>query len=452
MMNGASVQTISIAGEGGSLYQVEVGATFLTGIEVDVAAALVDPSEVGPSVRLEQSMSIPFKARRAVLKRDDGRFYAINGSEHGTEIVPRTLASVDPKWVLENCDHAVAPVGWILDAAECDIHDFGVAMIILSWQPAEFGTIDVSELDGLLQELNLASQKAVASLPRQITTACQAALSEDPARLDLALARGLDLEEIAVLPPAGEILWLWHMVLVAAPKGDQVAVARNLSAIVCPNDYEILAHRDHALAAGVHASVACSVQGREGDAYFLIKAPRLLDAWWTLFWRLDRILLALQLRLESSIDAHAPEELRKRAAILSEVSSRVNLLRSRLDSFLVSSGARDIAAWDVLGKAWDMPYRVGVVDKKMTLLSNAYRDAVAQITNARISRVNFMIYVFTAFSLVASVVAVAQFAQGGVDQGLVVRLIILFASVAAALAAVILSVRTSRMAKSRTTG
>lgn len=351
---------------------------------------------------------------------------------------------------MKNCDHAAAPAGWILDSAECDIHDFGVAIIILSWLPVKPKTVEASELDELLQELNLASQKTLGDLPRQVTRACQEALSGHPARLDI--ARGLDLDEVAVLPPVGDVLWLWHILLVITPKGDQSSVARNLAKIVCPNDYEVLEHRDHCLAAGVYASVDCSAQGREDDARFLVKAPRLQDPWWTLFWRLDRVLLALQLRLESSIDAHSPEELRKRAAILSEVSARVNLLRSRLDSFLVSTGARDIAAWDTLGEAWDMPYRVGVVDKKIALLSDAYRDAVAQITNARASRVNFMIYVFTAFSLAASVVAVAQFAQGDVDHRVFVRLAILFVSVAAALTAVILSIHTSRSTKSRSRG
>lgn len=444
------MQKITVSEGGGSIYQVEVGATFLTGVEVDVAAALADHNKTGPGVGLEQCRSIPFKAGRAILKRDDGSFYAVNGPDHGTEVIPRTLAAVDPKWVLKNCDHAATPAGWVLNSAECDIHDFGVAIIILSWHPTEFRTVDISEIDELLQELNMASQKTLGNLPRKITLACQEALAGHPARLDI--AHGLDLEEVAVLPPVGDVLWLWHMIMATSPKGDQFSVARNLATIVCPNDYKVLEHRDHCLAAGVYASVTCSSQGREDDARFLAKAPRLQDPWWTLFWRLDRALLALQLRLESSIDAHSPEELQKRAAILSEVSARVNLLRSRLDSFLVSKGARDIAAWNILGEAWDMPYRVGVVDKKMALLSDAFKDAVAQITNARISRVNFMIYVFTAFSLVASVVAVAQFAQGNVDDRIVVRLTILLVSVAAALAAVILSVHTSRSAKSRRRG
>jgi hypothetical protein len=319
-------------------------------------------------------------------------------------------------------------------------------MIVLNWVPVVDGVSSPEGLESVLDELNVASCKAVIDLARKIAVTCDVTLRDDPARLDL--AHGLDVSNVAVLPPVGDVLWLWHMLLVSTSEKDHSRLARHLASVVCPNDSKLLEHRDHTLAAGVHASVACSLQGREGDARFLAKAPRLQDPWWTLFWRLDRVLLSLQLRLESSLDAHSPGELRKRADILFDVSSRVNLLRSRLDSFLVSSGARDIAAWQVLGDAWDLPYRVEVVDKKMVLLRQAYSEAVTQISSGRTARVNFMIYVFTAFSLVASVVAVVQFAQGAVDNRFLVRLTVVLFSVVAALLAVMLSVRTTRIRRS----
>jgi hypothetical protein len=438
---------LSIRDLGGVVYGVEVGATFLTGVEVDVAASLVSPDEEGAGARLERSTSVPFRASRATLRRSDGSFYAVNSSEHGTEVIPPTLATVDSEWVLANCDRDATPDGWRLRAAACDIHDFGVGMIVLDWKPAVETSARPEDLAEILDKLSLASHEAVADLAHQIATTCRATLADDPARLNL--ARGLDLESVAVLPPIGDILWLWHVVLVSSSESNHSGLTCRLASVVCPNDYKLLKYRDHTLAAGVHVSVACSVRGRENDARFLARAPRLQDPWWTLFWRLDRVLLSLQLRLEASLDAHAPSELRKRAEILYEVSSRVSLLRSRLDSFLVSSGARDVAAWQVLGEAWDLPYRIDVVDKKMSLLRRAYSEAVIQISSSRAARVNFMIYVFTAFSLVASVVAVVQFTQGAVDERVVVRLVVVILSVMVALLAVLLSVRTTRAKRTR---
>ncbi len=275
-----------------------------------------------------------------------------------------------------------------------------------------------------------------------MTRACAVALHEDPARLDL--SHGLDLESVAVLPPVGEVLWLWHALRFTSAAADHEAVARSVASVVCPNDFEVLRLRDHTFAAGVHASVVCSTQEQWQDGEFLARAPRRQDAWWTLFWRLDRVLLALQLRLEANLETQALAELQTRADVLHDVSTRVSLLRSRLDSLNVASGARDISAWHVLGDAWDLPYRIAAVDQKLTLLTRAYADVLAQISNGRAARVNFMIYVFTAFSLVASVVAVAQFAQGSADTGAVVRLATIVGSLVAALAAVLLSVRTTQ--------
>jgi hypothetical protein len=430
-----------------ALYRVDIGATFLTGVEVDIASSLANSTEVGPATRMEDFATVPFKSSRAILRRTGGSFYAIDDVEHGTEIVPRTLATIEESWVLNNCDQTAVPNGWELSSAECDIHDFGVGMIILHWQPSSSSIRSIDDVRQILESLTLASNHAVANLSRRISQACRESLANDPARLDL--AHGLDVERVAVLPPSGDVLWLWHIVLVSCESPDHSATADQLASRVCPNDYKILRYRDHTYAAGVHASVACSIRGSELDANFLAKSPRLQDPWWTLFWRLDRVLLALQLSLESSLYNHTHHELQKRADILSEVSSRVDLLRSRMDSFLVSSGARDIGAWEVLADSWDMPYRIGVVDKKMELLGRAYQEAVAKISTSRMTRVNFMIYVFTAFSLVASVVAIAQFTQGVVDERISVRLTIVLVSIMAALAAVALSIRTTRAARSR---
>lgn len=332
--------------------------------------------------------------------------------------------------------------------AECDLHDFGVGAVTLRWEPATPQDCTTQELKGVIEALHDASWTAVSSLITEVSLACQEALVNDPARLDL--ARGLAVENVAVLPPVGGALWLWHLLLISCPAAtDHRALVDEVASVVCPNDHRVLHQRDHSFAAGVHASVACSVQGMESDATFLARALRTQDPWWTLFWRLDRVLLALQLRLESSLDKDDAAELKKRADLILEVSSRVDLLMSRLDSLLVASGARDIAAWEVLADAWGMPFRVGVVERKLVLLSRAYTEAVARISSNQSARVNFMIYVFTALSVVASVVAVADFAQGTNNSQIGVRLTIVLVSILAALVAVFLSIRTTRLVRAR---
>jgi hypothetical protein len=119
-----------------------------------------------------------------------------------------------------------------------------------------------------------------------------------------------------------------------------------------------------------------------------------------------------------------------------DVSERVGLYRSRLESILVSSGARDIAAWRILATAWDLTFRVEVVDRKLGQLQAAYQYSVARLAEIRNVRVAIMVYVFTALSLVSAVVTTVQYAEAGVNSSLTVRLIVLGVSVLAAAAAV----------------
>ncbi|QIG44809.1 hypothetical protein G5V58_20315 [Nocardioides anomalus] len=441
----SSVQAPAVTVEGGALRSVEMGATFLTGVEVDVATSLLDPTDEGPGGRLARSSTVPMRSSHAAAQTGGGLFYAVSGSEHGTEVVPRTLATVDPGWLLDQADPSASPEGWTLRSVECDVHDYGVGMLVLRWEPHVDAAVAVPALDAVLAALTTASTVAVAELAPLVAHACADALHDDPARLDL--SHGLDLESVAVLPPVGEVLWLWHVLTLTG--ADHPALARSVAAVVCPNDAEVLELRDHTLAAGVHASVVCSTPERWADGDFLARAPRRQDSWWTLFWRLDRVLLALQLRLEANLETQALAELQTRAEVLHDVSTRVSLLRSRLDSLNVASGARDLRAWHALAAAWDLPYRIAAVDQKLTVLTRAYAEVLSQISNGRAARVNFMIYVFTAFSLVASVVAVAQFAQGSADTGAVVRLVTIVGSVLGALFAVLLSVRTTRAIRRR---
>ena len=444
-MSTAHHHLLSVAETAGAVRAVEVGATFFTGVEVDVAAALVDAVE-GPAERLASRSSLPFRPSRANRRRGDGSFYAVDGPDHGTEVVPRTLATLDPDWVLTSCDATGAPPGWSLASAECDVHDYGVAMVVLRWEPDASSTTALASLEAVLADLTAASRSATEAVVRQVATEVQKALRDDDALIDV--APGLNLAEVAVLPPVGEVLWLWHLVLVACAER-RAEVVRDIAAVVCPNGATMLEHRDHTLAAGVHVSVAGSAPGKEADTRFLSMAPRAQDAWWALFWRLDRVLLALQLRLEASLATHQLDELQSRAEILHEVSSRVLLLRSRLDSFLVASGARDLDAWHAVSTAWSLEFRLACVDTKMSMLAESYGEAVARISTSRSARVNFMIYVFTAFSVVASALAIAQFAQGPADTGAAVRIATLAASALGAALAVFFSIRVSRAARRR---
>ncbi len=411
---------ISIVDEDGELYAIEIGATFLTGIEIDEGKVSRGRAAGSAAQRLRACTDVPFTSATAV-QPDQGTYYAIDGHVHGSDVVPLKFAAVKSDWVLDQCD-GHRHDGWRIASAECDIHDFGVGMIVLTWVPTVEAQESSAGLDDLLAGLNRATSIAVEGIVERISAACQATLASDPCRVDL--THGFDVSGSSMLPNTGSVLWLWHLLLLTTSSGNQPDLASKVASSVCPNSFELVVHRDHCFAPGVHASVACSVRGQEADALYLLDAPRLKDAWWTMYWRLDRVLLGLQVHLQRNEQSTELSELVQRAQLLREVAGRVNLWRSRLDSILVASGARDNDAWQALGRAWKMDRHVEVVDRKIALLAETYAVAIEQIREARSRRVNLMIYLFTAFSVVASSVAVAEYAQGSTDGRPAVRLAI----------------------------
>jgi hypothetical protein len=441
------VATSSLAGDEGVLHRIYIGATFLTGVHVDMDALRREHAAraiEGAHPRCDTSCAepcnvVPLQTQRRRGTTVDGTFFSISGADHGSEVIAHTLACVDPDWLLSRCDRDAAPPGWRLNSAQCDLHDFGVGMIVLSWDPIDASSTAVGDLPMTVDELDRASRQAIGQLGARIAAGFVGAMNRHPSHREELLP---DVLPGGIRPATGQVLWLWHLLcLSAAAPTDHTTIAEAVAGCVCPNGFELLRHRDHSFAAGVHASVTCSRRGKEEDAAFLARTPRLQDAWWTLFWRLDRELFELQLQLARRDRTSDLEELRGRADRLADLSAQLDLYRSRLDSMLVAGGARDRDAWNVLATAWDLPYLIDVVDRKMHLLRRAHTEVIEQTSRVRTARISFMIYIFAAISVVAGAVAIIEYSQGDVGVGLTVRLAVVAASVLAALVAVLLSSR-----------
>jgi hypothetical protein len=243
------------------------------------------------------------------------------------------------------------------------------------------------------------------------------------------------------LPPAGEILWAWNHCRASSSGRGQAEAVRELARHLCPNDYEVLLHRDHAYAAGTFTSLTCSAAGYEADGGTLSRTAPLQDAWWTLFWMLDRMLLTLLVDLGQAAAVMPMRRLEEQAVAIRAIAERTSLYRTRVESMLVSSGARDIAVWDTLARAWDLDFRISTVDRKLELLQDSYRSVVARLNQARNTRITLMVYLFTALSLVSNAVSVEQYTEGRVNGSLTIRLTILTLCALASLAAVVLTLR-----------
>lgn len=419
-------------------WRVETGLSFLTGVELD--HRVLRPDGSAQLVRLVERRD-PVGACLRVLNapgRADRRFFAVADADHGTAVLPEAPIVADTQWLLTACDAESTFEGWQLTLASAALHDYGVGTLVLSWEPVPGHDVpdDLAKVVGRLNdEAARRAAGAVAAMTdalAQTTTGCSLRLP------DLVTSTS---------PPPGDaatdtVLWVWNHCLLTAPDGKHPEVAAHAAALLCPNGSTPLRHRDHAYAAGVYTSVTCSRPGAQDDAVALSRALARQDSWWTLFWSLDRRLLDVQFALDSTIvSGTSVRALEVRASRLAGVAERVRLYQSRVDSMLMNTGARELDAWQATAAAWTLDVRRAVVDRKLEQLDDALRAAVEHVVRVRSARISLMIYVFTAFGVIASAVALAQFAQGSTPGALPARVAVLTASAAVALLAVALSLR-----------
>ncbi|HEV7657099.1 MAG TPA: hypothetical protein VGP36_20535 [Mycobacteriales bacterium] len=418
-----------------AVWRIETGVAFLTGADVDPRA--YRPEFHDRLAAIVSSTAVPLSPATPKA-RPSQRFYTVDADDHGSEVISTALLRADPAWLAERCGD-VTVAGWTVADVRLDVLDFGVATAVLGWVPAEETRADIADLRTAVADLNESAPELTAGVAADVAAAVQEAFEGQ----ELLLTPHDPLQEARAkqLPRPGEILWAWNHCRASAPDRQQAVAARALASHLCPNDFEILQHRDHTYAAGVFTSVTCSALGCEADGMTLARTTPVQDAWWTLFWMLDRVLLALLIDLGRTTADLPMSRLAAQAVAIQDIAERTRLYRSRVDSVLVSSGARDIAVWQTLAKAWDLDFRIGTVDHKLELLQASYRTVVARLNQARNTRITLMVYLFTALSLVSNAVSVEQYSEGRINGSLTIRLLILTLCVLASMAAVVLTLR-----------
>lgn len=419
------------------LYRVEITLSFLTGIELDPASMLTPSQSDRRSSTLAAASGVPFYASKR-QERADRRFYAIVDSEHGTEVLPSSVARVDSGWLLEKCA-AGTTEGWALVDAQMDLHDFGVGSAQLAWEPAAAtSTTAGPAVVDLVALLDSAASTLLATATAAVVSAFADALGSAAASRDAEL--DVVLSDERLVPSAGRILWA-SAHLRTTTTGDHRRAAEALAQVVCPNDFRTLAHRDHSYVAATSVCVTCSYESARADAIVHGRVIQNQDAWWTLYWSLDRRLLALQMDISSRASSYTLKELEGRTRAMARIHERMGLYLSRIDSMLASAGARELAVWDNLAAAWTLPYRRRCVDRKLVQLRESYSSALAEIEQTRAARVNVMIFIFTAFGVVASAVAVAEFIEAKPNDSLAIRLAVFALCAAIALGSVSAALR-----------
>lgn len=414
------------------LLRIETGVSFLTGMECST------PCSVEEQRLLIDNGLVPLQ----VAQPGTSMYFTTAVSDHGTEVVPSAFATVPKDVVDAVIASALTVEGWDAVDVEVALHDFGLGTAVVTWEPQNGHDITQAN-ERAIASLADATELLVRPLLEISMRGLRSALTRPPRRDGVvSLLRSVEHE----LPPFGRALWVWSHLRLSTPSSSQHRqVADDVAAALCPNDYQLLTHRDHTYATGVSISVTCSVSDRFNDGVALSRTLPRQDAWWALVWALDRALLSLQQRLDYAVSTDSLDAMAARARQIYTVTAGIQLLRSRIDSILANAGARELSVWTCLSEAWHLDRRVEIVQRKLAFLHDGYQSVVVEMSRRRADQVSFMVYVFTAVSVIASAVAVIQYAQGDISSGAGYRATVLAVCVLAACGAVLTSLRAKEL-------
>lgn len=419
------------------LLRIETGVSFLTGVECST------PSSPDERQRLVEHGLVPMQGAQP----GTSMYFTTAVPDHGTEVVPSAFATV-PEDALSAALASTTPIdGWQAVGVAVALHDFGLGTAVVTWEPRHGHDVSEAVDVRVITSLAEATEPLLRPLLDTSMRGLRAALTRPP-RHDgvVSLLRSVEQQ----LPPFGQVLWVWsHLRLRSSASSQHRQVAEAVAAEVCPNDYKLLSHRDHTYATGVSVSVTCSAADSFDDGVALSRTLPRQDAWWALVWALDRALLALQQRVDDAILADSQSAMAARARQIHTVTAGIQLLRSRIDSILANAGARELAVWTCLSESWHLDRRVEMAQRKLTFLHDSYQSVVVEMSRRRADQVSFMVYVFTAVSVIASAVAVIQYAQGGISTGAGFRATVLAVCVLAACGAVLTSLRARELRAQR---
>ncbi len=415
------------------LRRIEAGVAFLTGIECPYPCSAEDQQ------RLISHDLVPLAGGSG----PGSLYFTTDAAEHGTDVVPSAFATV-PDAVIDTSLRASTGVdGWTPVQASIQLHDFGVGVAVVTWEPTRALGVDDAKDTAVIERLAHETEEIVRPLLDGSMDRLKACFPGTPRR-DGVVSLLKSVED--QLPAFGRTLWVWSHLRMTVPAGvEHRIIGEQVASHVCPNDYTVLTHRDHTYATGVSVSVTCSSAGQFDDGVTLSRILPRQDAWWALVWALDRALLALQQDLDGASTTGSIASMVSRAQQIETVTARVQLLRSRIDSVLVNAGARDLAVWQSLAASWHLDLRIEVAQRKLLFLQNSYQSVLRETSRRRADQVSLMVYIFTAVSVIASAVAVVQYAQGAEAAGTTSRAMVLGICVLAAIAAVASTLRARRL-------
>lgn len=241
-------------------------------------------------------------------------------------------------------------------------------------------------------------------------------------RDDQASSAGRTPDEERGLGPArvGELLWIHRTYILASESCDE---ANDVIVDLLPETRaKETPSGKTSLVAGLGSS-AISVPTFDADV--LGGGPfknllMLMDVQWAYIATLIEIDRTLFLRLNYIGRQEQTEEHTEELKLVSErvlaLYDRVRLFRAALESFLIDLGGEGRRAWERMAKVQSLRHLEATLDDKLSALRETCEHSLAKLarradasSRATEKRIEYTLYVFTAFSVVASIIAIGTF-------------------------------------------
>lgn len=208
---------------------------------------------------------------------------------------------------------------------------------------------------------------------------------------------------------AGHVMWHTRCVVLASKSPSVRHSFNSIASEMLPASWVRHSMGDSTYYLGNLVSCAVTENTHGRDAEALIRVTEQLNLWWTGTWLLDACLLRTFPSASSILESAPLRVLDRLQDDLDELAQTAWLIRSRIESMLLSTTGREFAIWEQLAEVWALAMNLDAVERKAADVSRFLDSVAVAARRERDQRLSSVIGVFTAVSVVASLVSIMIF-------------------------------------------
>lgn len=321
------------------------------------------------------------------------------------QLVPDVLAR--SHLTTADAQPVAAEHGWSISSASLALHDLACGSVVYDLQyGSRLDATDTAAYVASLERVTESLEPSVVRIAAQFAPHLWAAVG--PLRVGGENGLLNQVSHTAPIPTATS-LGSTRTVVISVDGPGERRLAEELAVEILPATYETCDVGSSRYYVGNLFTIGIVEGSKTRDSDALIRITELMHHLWTGTWLLDASLLRASAAARAKLRSATLKQLERLQDDLGELQQITGLIPSRVDTCLLNTTGREFAIWAALSRVWVFDMNLTAIHRKTEDLARVLESASLAARRNREQRLTAVLGVFTAVSVVASIVAILVF-------------------------------------------